>query len=121
MSPSGCFVYGRLMPLVRNSSRPPLTRFLERYPQLSVQWMLNDKTVNFLSENLDCAIRVGAEVDPATVSVLLAEVPRSIVASPTLLARFAEIRTPQDLAALPWIALSTFTSITLPSPTCLAG
>ena len=86
----------------------PLTRFLERYPQLSVQWMLNDKTVNFLSENLDCAIRVGAEVDPATVSVLLAEVPRSIVASPTLLARFAEIRTPQDLAALPWIALSTF-------------
>lgn len=43
--------------------------------------MLNDKTVDFLSDNIDCAIRVGAEVDPATVAVLLAEVPRSMVAS----------------------------------------
>jgi hypothetical protein len=38
--------------------------------------MLNDKTVDFLSDGIDCAIRVGAEVDPATVSVLLAEVPQ---------------------------------------------
>lgn len=86
----------------------PLTRFLERHPQLSVEWMLNDKTVDFLSANIDCAIRVGAEVDPATVSVLLAEVPRSLVASPELLARFPAIDTPRQLSALPWIALSTF-------------
>ena len=45
----------------------PLVDFLQRYPQLSVEWMLNDKTVDFLSEGIDCAIRVGAEVDPATV------------------------------------------------------
>ncbi len=25
--------------------------------------MLNDNTVDFLSDNIDCAIRVGAEVD----------------------------------------------------------
>lgn len=86
----------------------PLTQFLERYPQLSVEWMLNDKTVNFLSDNIDCAIRVGAEVDPATVSVLLAEVPRCLVASPQLLARFAVIESPAQLGALPWVALSTF-------------
>ncbi|WLI79077.1 LysR family transcriptional regulator [Kosakonia sp. H02] len=86
----------------------PLTRFLERYPQLSVEWMLNDKNVDFLSANIDCAIRVGAEVDPATVSVLLAEVPRSLVASPALLARFPDIDTPQQLSHVPWIALSTF-------------
>nr|WP_144136055.1 LysR family transcriptional regulator [Kosakonia radicincitans] len=86
----------------------PLTEFLERHPQLSVEWMLNDKTVDFLSVNIDCAIRVGAEVDPATVSVLLAEVPRSLVASPALLARFPAIETPQQLSALPWIALNTF-------------
>ncbi|MGY5957492.1 LysR family transcriptional regulator [Kosakonia sp. BK9b] len=86
----------------------PLTDFLERHPQLSVEWMLNDKNVDFLSANIDCAIRVGAEVDPATVSVLLAEVPRSLVASPALLARFPAIHTPQQLSVLPWIALSTF-------------
>lgn len=86
----------------------PLTDFLQRYPQLSVEWMLNDKSVDFLSDNIDCAIRVGAEVDPATVSVQLAEVPRSIVASPALLARFPKVSNPEDLQALPWIAISTF-------------
>lgn len=86
----------------------PLTEFLQRYPQLSVEWMLNDKSVDFLSDNIDCAIRVGAEVDPATVSVQLAEVPRAIVASPALLARFPKVSKPEDLQALPWIAISTF-------------
>lgn len=86
----------------------PLVSFLTEHPQLSVEWMLNDKTVDFMSDNIDCAIRVGAEVDPATVSVLLAEVPRCTVASPALLARYPEITHPQMLSTLPWIAISTF-------------
>lgn len=86
----------------------PLLQFLARYPQLSVEWMLNDKTVDFLSDNIDCAIRVGAEVDPATVSVLLAEVPRSIVASPALLAHYGDTTHPEQLSTLPWIAVNTF-------------
>ncbi|HIE5388172.1 TPA: LysR family transcriptional regulator [Enterobacter cancerogenus] len=86
----------------------PLTEFLQRYPQLSVEWVLNDSSVDFLGDNLDCAIRVGADVDPATVSVLLAEVPRSVVASPELLARVPAINQPEDLEALPWVAISTF-------------
>ncbi|EPJ3205658.1 LysR family transcriptional regulator [Salmonella enterica subsp. enterica serovar Derby] len=86
----------------------PLLQFLSRYPQLSVEWMLNDKTVDFLSDNIDCAIRVGAEVDPATVSVLLAEVPRSMVASPVLLEQYGAISHPEQLSALPWIAVNTF-------------
>ncbi|HHT0406289.1 TPA: LysR family transcriptional regulator [Raoultella ornithinolytica] len=86
----------------------PLVSFLQRYPQLAVEWMLNDKTVDFLSDNIDCAIRVGAEVDPATVSVLLAEVPRSLVVAPQLLSRYPALAIPQDLSRLPWVAISTF-------------
>lgn len=86
----------------------PLLSFLARYPNLSVEWMLNDKTVDFLSDNIDCAIRVGAEIDPATVSVLLAEVPRSVVVAPALLAQYGDIDAPEQLSALPWIALNTF-------------
>lgn len=85
----------------------PLTRFLQQHPHLSVEWLLNDRTVNFLSDNIDCAIRVGPEVDPATVSVLLAEVPRCIVAAPSLLAG-AAISEPQQLSALPWVAIQSF-------------
>ncbi|MGK9003807.1 LysR family transcriptional regulator [Citrobacter europaeus] len=86
----------------------PLLQFLSRYPQLSVEWMLNDKTVDFMSDNIDCAIRVGAEVDPATVSVLLAEVPRSMVVNPALLEQYSEISHPEQLSTLPWIAVNTF-------------
>ncbi|WP_312458198.1 LysR family transcriptional regulator [Pseudescherichia sp.] len=86
----------------------PLTRFLSQHPQLSVEWLLNDKTVDFLSDNIDCAIRVGAEIDPSTVSVLLAEVPRSVVIAPALLARYPAVTGPQQLATLPWVALCTF-------------
>ena len=71
--------------------------------------MLNDRSADFLGDNLDCAIRVGMEVDPATVSVLLAEVPRSVVASPALLDRFPTVNAPEDLQQLPGLpsALST--------------
>lgn len=86
----------------------PLVSFLQCYPQLAVEWMLNDKTVDFLSDNIDCAIRVGAEVDPATVSVLLAEVPRSLVVAPQLLSRYPALAMPEDLSRLPWVAISTF-------------
>lgn len=86
----------------------PLLEFLQRYPNLSVEWMLNDKRVDFLGDNIDCAIRVGAEVDPATVTVLLAEVPRSVVATPGLLENYPHIIQPEQLSALPWIALNTF-------------
>ncbi|MEX3019265.1 LysR family transcriptional regulator [Kluyvera sp. STS39-E] len=86
----------------------PLVGFLARYPQLSVEWMLHDKAVDFISDNIDCAIRVGADVDPATVSVLLAEVPRCIIASPELLSRFPDVVGPESLSPLPWIAISTF-------------
>ncbi len=70
--------------------------------------MLNDNTVDFLSDNIDCAIRVGAEVDPATVSVLLAEVPRCVVASPELLAKYPPLTSLEALSGLPWIAINTF-------------
>ena len=86
----------------------PLIGFLADHPQLSVEWMLNDKNVDFMSDNIDCAIRVGAEVDPATVSVLLADVPRCTVASPELLAKYPTITHPQMMSTLPWIAISTF-------------
>lgn len=70
--------------------------------------MLNDRSVDFLGDNLDCAIRVGVEVDPATVSVLLAEVPRSVVASPELLARYSAVKTPEDLQQLPGLPSAPF-------------
>lgn len=87
----------------------PLTQFLSQYSGIAVEWMLNDRSPDFISDNIDCAIRVGAPSDPSTVATLLAEVPRIIVASPDLLAQAAHpVTTIEALAALPWIAVSSF-------------
>ena len=65
----------------------------------SCRWrMLNDNTVDFPSDNRLRYSR-GAEVDPATVSVLLAEVPRCVVASPELLAKYPPLTSLEALSA----------------------
>lgn len=86
----------------------PLVTFLDRYTKLNVEWMLNDKSTDFISDNIDCAIRVGLEVDPATVSVRLAEVRRSLVCAPSLAMSLDNYDKPENLSLLPWIAVSTF-------------
>ena len=85
----------------------PLVRALQEAPGLRVDWLLNDAAPNFIEQGLDCAIRVGGTAEGAIVAIPLAEVPRVLVASPALLAG-RSIAEPDDLAALPWIAISTF-------------
>ncbi|MDC0740716.1 LysR substrate-binding domain-containing protein [Polyangium sp. rjm3] len=46
--------------------------------------------------------------DPAVIALRLAEVPRIVVASPKLFGERPFPREPDDLAALPWLALQTF-------------
>jgi DNA-binding transcriptional LysR family regulator len=85
----------------------PLVRALQDAPDLRVDWLLNDAAPNFIEQGLDCAIRVGGTAEGAVVAIPLAQVPRVLVASPGLLAS-RDVTAPDDLAALPWIAISTF-------------
>lgn len=86
----------------------PLVDYLRRYPRLNVEWMLNDRTPDFMADNIDCAIQVGAPTDPSAVAILLAEVPRIVVASPALLAQRPTVLNVEQLPNLPWLALSSF-------------
>lgn len=86
----------------------PLGDYLQRYPHTSVEWTLNDHSPDFIHEGIDCAIHVGQVTDEGVVAVLLAEVPRIVVASPALLADSPPIAGLQQLAQLPWLALNSF-------------
>ncbi|XXN63110.1 LysR family transcriptional regulator [Enterobacter ludwigii] len=86
----------------------PLIDYLHRYPRLTVEWTLNDRTPDFISENIDCAIQVGAPSDASIVAVLLAEVPRFVVAAPSLLASHPPVEEVSQLTNLPWLALTSF-------------
>jgi DNA-binding transcriptional LysR family regulator len=90
----------------------PLAEYLQRYPKMTVDWTLHDRTPDFIAEGIDCAIRVGDIPDPSVVAIRLGEVPRIVVCAPAVLADTlagAALPThPDGLAALPWIAVSSF-------------
>ncbi|WP_145535408.1 LysR family transcriptional regulator [Yersinia alsatica] len=86
----------------------PLKDYLYRYPKMSVEWMLNDRRPDFIAEGIDCAIQVGAVTDPSVVAILLAEVPRIVVAAPELLSNKPLPTHPEQLLDFHWIALNSF-------------
>jgi len=93
----------------------PLADYLRRYPRVQVEWTLHDRNPNFAAENVDCALHVGPIGDPGVVALKVAEIPRFVAISPTLLAGRRAPTRPAQLAELPWIALRQFyrTSVTL--------
>jgi len=86
----------------------PLQDYLQRYPKMTIEWMLSDRRPDFIAEGIDCAVHVGALTDPSVVALLVAEVPRIVVAAPALAGLASDTDSPAALAELPWVALSTF-------------
>ena len=86
----------------------PLAIYMQRYPKVSVEWLLHDKAPDFIADAVDCAIHVGEVDDPSVVAIKLAEVPRIVVAAPSLLCGIDPPRHAYDLTRLPWLALQLF-------------
>jgi len=86
----------------------PVADYLRQYPKVSIEWLLHDRRPDFIAEGIDCAIQVGAIVDPSVVALKLGQVSRIVVAAPELLDGVELPTQPVDLAGLPWLALRTF-------------
>lgn len=86
----------------------PLTEFLARHARVAVEWLLYDRAADFIADGIDCAIHVGEVHDPSVVAIRVAEVPRIVVAAPSVLAGLPMPAHPDELARLPWLSLRTF-------------
>lgn len=88
----------------------PLADYLKRYPRMTVEWLLHDDSAiqDFIAAGIDCAIQVGEVADSALVAIKLGEVPRIVVAAPSLLVGRDVPEDAMDLAGLPWVALRTY-------------
>ncbi|WP_313477262.1 LysR family transcriptional regulator [Stutzerimonas kunmingensis] len=86
----------------------PLGKYLSRYPNVSVEWVLHDRSPNFTAEGIDCAIQVGVIEDPSVVAIRLGEVPRIVVTHPSLAGDGPLPSTTEQLERLPWLALRTY-------------
>ncbi|WP_202444532.1 LysR family transcriptional regulator [Schauerella aestuarii] len=86
----------------------PLATYLNAYPQMTVEWLLHDHTPDFIADGIDCAIQVGDIVDPDVVAIRMGEIPRIVVAAPSLLGDAPVPAHAAELARYPWLALHTF-------------
>jgi DNA-binding transcriptional LysR family regulator len=86
----------------------PLARYLQQYPRVSVEWLLQDETRSMVAEGVDCAIQVGELSDPSVVAIRISEVKRIAVCAPSLAEARPLPADPSDLEALPWLALQTY-------------
>lgn len=86
----------------------PLSEFLKRHGQVTVEWLLHDEPADFIGQGIDCAIRVGPVPEQELVAIRLAEVPRLLVAAPGLWGRARAPGQPPQLSRLPWISLPLF-------------
>lgn len=84
-----------------------LAKYLQNYQQVDIEWILSDKTPDFISENLDCAIKVGNIDDPNLIAVKIFELPRIIAASRDLVLNAKKISTPTELSHHPWLSFKT--------------
>jgi DNA-binding transcriptional LysR family regulator len=94
------------------SVAPALARFASLHPALSLDLRTGDRIADLVAEGIDVAIRMGWLRDSSLRAVKLGEFAQYAVASPAYLASRREPRTPEELAALDWVALTR-----LPSPT----
>lgn len=77
---------------------PHLVRFLEKYPEISVDLSLSDAFVDVIGEGYDVAIRIADLADTSLVAKKLAPNHRVLCAAPAYLARHGEPAAIGDLA-----------------------
>ena len=76
---------------------PVLNEFLRLHPQLKLDLDLNDRTLNFMEEEVDLAIRIGHLSDSSLVARKLATARFIVCASPDYLARHGVPSQPSQL------------------------
>lgn len=86
----------------------PLARYLETFPEVDVEWLLQDRRPDFAAEGIDCAIQVGTVDDPGLVAIPLFDLPRIVVGAPSLVAGRDLPADASQLQDWPWLALHTF-------------
>jgi DNA-binding transcriptional LysR family regulator len=96
----------------RRHVAPMVSRFLAQHPDVHISLNLSDRVVDIVSENFDCAVRVGDMPDSTLVGVRLADNRRQCVATPDYLKRAGTPKTPVDLHRHECLTLSSDASQT---------
>ena len=76
---------------------PGLCDFHSRYPQIQLDIGVGDRLVDYMAENVDCALRGGTPADQSLVSRKVGEIRLHTYAAPLYLERFGAPQHPREL------------------------
>jgi LysR family transcriptional regulator for bpeEF and oprC len=85
----------------RRCITPHLKGFLEKYPELQIEFELSDTTTDIIGEGIDLAIRIGHLPDSSLLSRKISNVRLLFTASPEFLTYYGVPTDPIDLTEMP--------------------
>jgi DNA-binding transcriptional LysR family regulator len=77
---------------------PALKTFLDRHPNLQIDIVLDDRTIDLLEKGVDVALRMGSLDDSTMTARRIAQSRRLVVGTPAYLADAGVPKTPADLS-----------------------
>jgi DNA-binding transcriptional LysR family regulator len=87
---------------------PALPDFLARYPRIACDFLVTNRSVDLIADNVDIALRVGQLRDSSLMAYKIADLTQIVCASPKYLARHGRPQQPADLAKHSCLTLSHF-------------
>lgn len=96
-APRGRLRVNSYVPFGQHRLMPLLPRFLERYPEISVEAVLTDSVIDLMEERADVAIRAGPLRESRLVARKLGQSRMVVVAAPAYLEARGTPRAPADL------------------------
>jgi DNA-binding transcriptional LysR family regulator len=85
---------------------PVLPDFLIRYPKITFDFLVTNRIVDIIGENVDISLRMGGLNDSTLIARKIVELSRVVCASPTYLARHGRPVKPADLVHHSCLTLS---------------
>jgi DNA-binding transcriptional LysR family regulator len=76
---------------------PLMDDFCARYPDIQIDIGVSERAIDFVGEDVDCALRSGDVTDLSLVARRIGEIRQVVCASPSYLQRFGVPRHPSDL------------------------
>jgi DNA-binding transcriptional LysR family regulator len=86
---------------------PALSGFLARYPRVTIEFLVANRVVDLVAENVDIAMRTGHLADSSLVACKIIDLSQIVCASPDYLARHGPPLVPSDLTLHPCLALNS--------------
>lgn len=81
----------------RHQLASAIPKFMELYPEITIELQASDRQVDLIKEQVDIAVRMGAMSDSSLITRKLADMHRIICASPQYLKRVGTPQKPTDL------------------------